>query len=123
MREPGAGPVLVAGSSVAWILATLEGAGGGAVLGGLVGGVAGHFVSDKRIPRYENHLKSGKYLLIAHGEQDVRRPGAEGARRHGRIRSRAEPLLSSRVSLPIEASRKGERRWQPTHRCGWEWSG
>jgi hypothetical protein len=68
---PGAGPVLVAGPAAAWILATLEGAGGGAILGGLVGGVVGHFVKDKHIPKYENHLKGGKYLLVAHGEQDV----------------------------------------------------
>ena len=68
---PGAGPVLVAGSATAWILATLEGAGGGAALGGLVGGVVGHFVKEKHIPKYEHHLRGGKYLLIAHGDQNI----------------------------------------------------
>lgn len=68
---PGAGPVLVAGPAAVWILAGVEGAGGGAVLGGLVGGVVGHFVKDRHIPKYEKHLKAGKYLLIAHGDQDM----------------------------------------------------
>jgi len=62
---PGVGPVLVAGSAATWILAALEGAGGGAALGGLLGAGIGIFVKEKHIPKYERELKAGKYLLIA----------------------------------------------------------
>jgi hypothetical protein len=68
---PGVGPVLAAGSAAAWILATLEGAGGGAALGALVGAATGPFVKKQHIPKYEESLKAGKYLLIAHGDRDL----------------------------------------------------
>jgi hypothetical protein len=65
---PGVGPVLAAGSAATWIAAALEGAGGGAVLGGLIGAGTGHFVEKRKIPKYEETLRAGKYLLIAHGD-------------------------------------------------------
>lgn len=65
---PGVGPVLAVGTAATWIAATLEGAGGGALLGGLIGAGTGHFVAKRHIPKYEESLKAGKYLLIAHGD-------------------------------------------------------
>jgi hypothetical protein len=68
---PGVGPVLAAGSAATWLLATLEGAGGGAALGALVGAATGPFVKKQHIPKYEQSLRAGKYLLIAHGDSDL----------------------------------------------------
>ena len=65
---PGVGPVLAAGSAATWLIATLEGAGGGAALGGIIGAAVGHFVKNQHIPKYQEQLKAGKYLLIAHGD-------------------------------------------------------
>lgn len=65
---PGVGPVLAAGAAATWLLATLEGAGGGAALGAIVGGAVGHFVQKQHLPKYERELGAGKYLLIANGD-------------------------------------------------------
>ena len=64
---PGVGPVIVAGSAVAWIVSALETA---AVVGGLSALGAGLY--SKGIPKgsvlkYESSIKAGKFLLIAHG--------------------------------------------------------
>lgn len=88
---PGVGPVLAAGSAATWIVAALEGAGGGAILGGIVGAGTGHFVEKRQIPKYEERLKAGKYLLVAHGdtyqadraEKILEDTTAESVDRHG----------------------------------------
>ena len=64
---PGVGPVMVAGSAVAWIVGALEGA---VVVGGL--SVLGAGLYSIGIPKdsalkYESSIKAGKFLLIAHG--------------------------------------------------------
>jgi hypothetical protein len=64
---PGVGPLLVAGPLVAWIVGGLEGA---VILGGL--SVLGAGLYSLGIPKdsvlqYETALKSGKYVVIAHG--------------------------------------------------------
>ena len=64
---PGLGPLLVAGPLVSWIVGALEGA---IVVGGL--SIVGAALYNLGIPkdsivRYEKALKTGKYLLIAHG--------------------------------------------------------
>ena len=69
---PGVGPLLVAGPLVAWIIAGLENA-------FLVGGLSalGAALYSQGIPKdsvlaYEAGIKTGKFLLIAHGsEQDA----------------------------------------------------
>jgi len=64
---PGVGPVMVAGSAVAWIVAALEGA---AVVGGLSALGAGLYsfgVPKDSALKYESSVKAGKFLLIAHG--------------------------------------------------------
>ena len=64
---PGVGPVLVAGSAVAWIVGALESA---VVIGGLSALGAGllsiGIPKDKAL-KYESSVKAGKFLLIAHG--------------------------------------------------------
>jgi len=64
---PGLGPLLVAGHLVAWMVAALEGA---VVVGGL--SIVGAALYNLGIPkdsvvRYETALKTGKFVLIAHG--------------------------------------------------------
>jgi hypothetical protein len=66
---PGLGPALAAGPLVAWIVGALEGA---VVVGGLsVFGAALYTLGIPRdsVLRYETALKTGHYILIAHGTQ------------------------------------------------------
>ena len=67
---PGVGPLLVAGPLVSWVLGALEGA---VVVGGLsaIGaGLYGLGIPKDSILRYETALKTGKFVLIAHGTAD-----------------------------------------------------
>lgn len=64
---PGVGPIMVAGPLVAWIISALEGA---IVVGGL--SALGAALVSQGIPhnsvlKYEEELKAGKFLLVAHG--------------------------------------------------------
>ena len=64
---PGVGPLLVAGPLVGWIVGALEGA---VVVGGLSAlgaGLYGMGIPRNSILQYETAVKSGKYVLIAHG--------------------------------------------------------
>jgi hypothetical protein len=67
---PGFGPLLVAGPLAAMLLGGIEGALAGATGGGLMGALVGWGVSEKHILKYEEHVKGGKYLVIAHGTKD-----------------------------------------------------
>ncbi len=74
---PGVGPVVVAGSAVAWIVGALESA---VLVGGLSALGAGLYskgISKGNALKYESSIKAGKYLLIAHGTPEE----AEAARR------------------------------------------
>jgi len=67
---PGVGPLLVAGRLVAWIVGALEGA---VVVGGLSAVGAGLYslgIPKNSILRYETALKTGKFVVIAHGSAD-----------------------------------------------------
>jgi len=67
---PGIGPLLIAGPLVAWIAGGLEGAvlvGGLSVLGA---GLYGIGIPKDSILQYETALKSGKYVVIAHGSAE-----------------------------------------------------
>ncbi len=64
---PGVGQILVAGPLVAWIVGALEGA---VIVGGLSAIGTGLYslgIPKDSIVRYEAALKTGKYILIAHG--------------------------------------------------------
>ncbi len=67
---PGIGPVLFAG----WIVAAVQGAligGGVAALGGALTSIG---IPQDSVMHYENALKAGSFLVLAHGtEHDVRR--------------------------------------------------
>ena len=67
---PGYGLLLAAGPLATALLELAGGIGGtvtGAAWGGVLGGLAGWGVSTQHILKYEEHLKAGKYLVIAHG--------------------------------------------------------
>jgi hypothetical protein len=67
---PGIGPVVAAGSVVAWIVSALEGA---VVVGGLSAlGAALYSIGIPKdsVIKYETSIKAGKFLLIAHGAAD-----------------------------------------------------
>jgi heat induced stress protein YflT len=64
---PGVGPLLMAGPIVSWIVGALEGA---VVTGGLSALGAGLYsigIPKDSVLQYETAVKSGKYVLIAHG--------------------------------------------------------
>ena len=67
---PGVGPLLVAGPLVGWILGALEGA---VVVGGLSAIGAGLYslgIPKNSILQYETALRTGKFVLIAHGTRE-----------------------------------------------------
>lgn len=64
---PGFGPLLVAGAFAGVLLGGIEGAAVGAATGGALGALAGWGVSKQHIITYEEQLKAGRYLVIAHG--------------------------------------------------------
>ena len=67
---PGFGPLMVIGSLASVLLGTAEGAGLGAAGGGLLGALAGWGISKQHILKYEDHVKGGKYLVVAHGSAE-----------------------------------------------------
>lgn len=68
---PGFGPLLVAGPLAAALLGGIEGAVAGAAGGGLLGVLLGWGVSKQHILKYEEKLKGGEYLVIAHGDAEL----------------------------------------------------
>jgi hypothetical protein len=67
---PGVGPLLVAGPLAAALLGGIEGALAGAAGGGLLGALAGWGISKEHILKYEDQIKGGKVLVIAHGSAE-----------------------------------------------------
>jgi hypothetical protein len=67
---PGVGPLVVAGSLASVLLGGIEGAVAGAAGAGLLGWLLGLGISKQHILKYEQYVKAGKYLLIAHGSAD-----------------------------------------------------
>jgi hypothetical protein len=67
---PGIGPVIVAGSLSAALAGGVEGALAGAALGGILSGLAAWGISKQHILKYEEIVKAGKFLVVAHGSAD-----------------------------------------------------
>jgi hypothetical protein len=67
---PGVGPLIVAGSLASLLLGGLEGAVAGAAVSGLLGWLVSLGISKQQILKYEEHVKAGKYLVVAHGTAD-----------------------------------------------------
>ena len=67
---PGIGGVFVAGSLAATLLAGAEGAALGSVSGGLFGSLLGLGISKESVLKYQEKIKAGKFLVVAHGSTD-----------------------------------------------------
>jgi outer membrane lipoprotein SlyB len=67
--------VTLAGTGV--FIAGPLGAAAGAVVGGLIGAIRGWSVHKDHIPRYEEKIKSGHVLVLAHGSDPVAVAAAE----------------------------------------------
>jgi uncharacterized membrane protein len=64
---PGVGLAVVAGSLSAALLGGVEGALAGSAMGGILSGLAAWGISKQHILKYEESVKAGSYLLVAHG--------------------------------------------------------
>ena len=67
---PGVGPMLVAGPLVGWIAGTLEGAVGVGGLSALGAGLYRFGLPKDSALQYETALKTGKFVVIAHGPSE-----------------------------------------------------
>jgi hypothetical protein len=67
---PGVGPLIVAGSLTAALAGGLEGAVAGAAVTGFLGWLTALGISKEHILKYQESVKAGKYLVIAHGTAD-----------------------------------------------------
>jgi len=68
---PGVGPLIVAGSLSSAMLGGIEGAVAGAAVTGVLGWLFGLGVSKEKIIKYEESIKAGKVLVIAHGPEEL----------------------------------------------------
>jgi hypothetical protein len=69
---PVVGPLVVLGP----LAAAAVGAAETAVWTGVLGTIFGYFISKKHVPKFEAHIKAGRYLIVVHGTEDeVRRAG------------------------------------------------
>jgi hypothetical protein len=65
---PGVGPIVVAGPIAAALAGGAEGSLAGASVGALVGALVGWGVPHDRAMEYRDHVKSGRYLVLARGD-------------------------------------------------------
>jgi hypothetical protein len=80
---PGFGPLLVAGPLATALLGGVEGAVAGAAGGGLLGALFGRAVEKQHIPKYEEAIKSGKFLLVVSGKTEVVEQALRVLENHG----------------------------------------
>jgi hypothetical protein len=74
---PGVGPLIVAGSLTSALMGGLEGAAAGAALTGVLGWLGSLGISRQHILKYEESVKAGKTLVVAHGSvEEVRKAEA-----------------------------------------------
>ena len=98
---PGIGPLVMAGPLVGWIVGALEGA---VVVGGLSAIGAGLYslgIPKDSVIQYETALRSGKFVVIAHGSAEeatnareiISRTNPESVEQHQPSRTKPEPHL------------------------------
>lgn len=62
---PGVGALIVLGPLAAGAVTAAE----GALTGGGLGAVLGHFIAKRHVPKYSRHLEAGRYLVLRHRSQ------------------------------------------------------
>ena len=98
---PGIGPLVMAGPVVGWLVGALEGA---VVVGGLSAIGAGLYslgIPKDSVIQYETALRSGKFVVIAHGSAEeatnareiISRTNPESVEQHQPSRTKPEPHL------------------------------
>jgi hypothetical protein len=98
---PGVGPLLIGGPLVTWILGALEGA---VLVGGLSAIGAGLYslgIPKDSVLQYETAVKTGKYVLIAHGTPEetahaqniINETSPEAVEHHQPAAAKIEPYL------------------------------
>lgn len=108
---PGIGPLVVAGPLVGWIVCALEGAvavGGLSALGAALYGMG---IPADSVLQYETTLRTGKYLVIAHGapeETERARDIFARTRPEALDGHLAEPVGSGPCAAPARAHRATE---------------
>ena len=71
---PGVGPLFVAGPLVSWIVGAMEGAVVVGSLSAIGGGLCSLGIPKDSVLQYETAIKTGKFVLIAHGTiEDTKR--------------------------------------------------
>jgi hypothetical protein len=86
---PGVGPLVVLGP----LVDTLLGAAEGAVAGGLFGALFGAIAEREHIPKYEQYVRAGKYLVVAQGDPS--------------LAERAHELLAGTAASDVETHSAG----------------
>jgi hypothetical protein len=105
---PGLGPLLIAGPLVSWTVGALEGA---VMVGGLTvigAGLYGLGIPKDSIVKYETAIKTGKFVLIAHGtpeetaraQEVIKQSTPELAEHH-----QPEPSLQKESVVEVPVSR------------------
>jgi hypothetical protein len=102
---PGIGPLVVLGP----LAAAAVGAAEGALVGGGVGALLGHFVAAQHIPKYEEVVRAGGYLVVVQGsEEDVARAqqilteaGSTDVQRHDEYRGGIRPIAFVREGMRV----------------------
>lgn len=101
---PGVGPLVVAGPLVGWIVGALEGAvtlGGLSALGAALYGLG---IPKDSIVHYQTVLKTGRYVLIAHGSaEDISRAREIISRTHPEAMEAHQPELVSLEPAAVNA--------------------
>src|ERR1700730_2241053 len=78
---PGFGPLIILGPLAAGVVGAAEGAVGTR----LVGAILGAFLSRQHIPKIEQHLRAGRYLVLVHGSAEEVTRAQEVLRNAGSI--------------------------------------
>lgn len=102
---PGVGPLVVLGP----LAAAAVGAAEGALIGGGVGALLGHFVAEQHIPKYEELVRAGSYLVVVQGGEDevaraqhlLTEAGSTDVRRHDEYRGRIRPIAFVREGMRV----------------------
>jgi uncharacterized membrane protein len=96
---PGVGFVIVAGPVAAALLAEIEGMAAGATVGGLVGALVAWGVPRRQAVEYQDHVKSGKFLVLVRGD----------AQKIEHARSVLCPEAPARLEVYRDSTKPGDR--------------
>jgi hypothetical protein len=65
-----------------------------------LGGILGYFLEQDRIPKYTEHLKAGRYLVLVHGEKEEAARAQEILREAGSTEVSQHDLAAAASASP-----------------------